>query len=108
MELFLITIILGAIGFAAWQSWTETYRSRFELPPLIFALEKLVSRASQLEDRSLKDADMKIIFNLRIAEAEAALEYADWVLRSNPVLLFFRRKSLSPSTRQYRSRHVSL
>jgi len=109
VTLALTAIVAVTIGYWIRQSWAEIYRSRFDILPLVAALEKLVSRASQLEDRSVRDADAKVVFALRIAEAESALEYADWVTRSHPFWALFRRKYPDDSTtRHYRSRSVSL
>jgi hypothetical protein len=107
LKLTLLGIMVVAVVYGVWQSWSEISNSRFEILPLTAALEKLVARASQLEDRSIRDADEKVIFDLRIAEAESALEYADWVIGRRSI---WRRFSgaLSPSSRQYRSRSPSL
>ncbi len=104
-------LLLGIVVVlaAGLRSQTEIDRSRFDIRPLAAALENLVSRASQLEDHSVTNADERVFFSLRIAEGEAALEYADWVLRSSPFLVGFRtRKTEAPMTRHYRSRSASL
>jgi hypothetical protein len=109
VKMALIAIMAPTIGYLIWQSWSAIYRSRFDILPLVAALEKLVSRASQLEDRSVRDADAKVVFALKIAEAESALEYADWVTRSHPFWALCRRKYQNEvTTRHYRSRSVSL
>lgn len=73
---------------------------RFELMPIQSALRKLLNRASKLETHSISSPDLKVIFDLKLAEAEAAIAICDWVLerqaRLSPLRLFlpFPRHSL--------------
>jgi hypothetical protein len=57
--------------------------ARFAVLPLHSALTKLVYRASILEGHSLSDPDEKILFDLQIAEAEAAISLSELVLRQS-------------------------
>lgn len=65
---------------------------RFQLMPIQSALRKLLNRTSNLEAHSISSPDLKIIFDLKLAEAEAAIAICDWVLdrqaRLSPVRLF--------------------
>ena len=88
----------------------DLFRSKFEISPLARGLETLVSRESQMEEHSIDDIDERIIFSLRIAEGESALEYADWVSSSALFPRFYKKRSPDSegSTRHYRSRTLSL
>jgi hypothetical protein len=74
--------IAGLFGFVfLWNvSAFSRKRSRFGITPIISALERLISRAAFLEDHASENEDERLIIALRIAEGEAALEYAAWVL----------------------------
>ena len=76
----------------------------FGIAPVAAALEKLVSRAAFLEDHTSANEDERLIIALRVAEGEAALEYAASVLPKNPRM---SGESGGP-TRRYRSQVASL
>ncbi len=99
--------VAGAV--VMFRSRSELYRSRFAFRPIVAALEGLVDRASYLEGRTQLDSDGRLIFALRLAEAESALEYADWVIGSNPFWpRFHRNDSGGEPSRQYRTRRMAL
>lgn len=82
-----VAIGIGAFSAALVTVLTTSYyseirRSRFEMLPLLDALKKLTHRASQLGVHSVQDPDEGLMFDLRLAEADAALEYARWAMSS--------------------------
>ena len=54
--------------------------AQFEIMPIQTALRRLLNRASKLENHSIIDPDLRLIFDLKLAEAESALALSDWVL----------------------------
>jgi len=103
------TVLAGLASFVF--SLSELRRSRFDIRPLFSALERLLFRASQLEDHLplSHTEDQKIVLSLKIAEAESALEYADWVLHSSFVPWpWGHSRLLRMEGRQYRTRSHAL
>ena len=62
-------------------------------------MEKLVSRAAFIEDHSLGSEDERLLLSLKIAEGEAALEYAALTLGKRTG----SGAGLEGATRKYRS-----
>ena len=102
-----VNVVVGGIAVAA-SSWLLGYlawlrplmvRERFSITPFISAMEKLVSRAAFIEDHSLGSEDERLLFSLKIAEGEAALEYAALTLGKRTG----SGAGLEGATRKYRS-----
>jgi hypothetical protein len=99
------TLSIFMIGFDFYlfqDALVRRKQDRFSITPMVSALQRLASRAAFLEDHAASNEDERLVITLRLAEGEAALEYAAWVLHE--------RNSGEPagSTRRYRSQIASL
>ena len=74
--------VLGAISVAFSTQMQRRELINFQLRPLQVALRRLIVRASQLEEHAATSNDESILFDLRLAEAEAALELSEWVAKA--------------------------
>ena len=85
LRLFVLGLIsvlmVGSVFYILQSSVASRKQDSFSITPLVSALERLVSRAAFLEDHAATNEDERLVITLRIAEGEAALEYAAWVLR---------------------------
>jgi hypothetical protein len=90
--LVLFTIALAGCGVVlillfTFRSFSDRDQiAEFEILPLQQALRRLLVRASKLETHSISDLDQRIIFDLRLAEAESSLALSDWVLSTRQSL----------------------
>jgi hypothetical protein len=100
---YLISLVTGATAaiatmmfvFISVRSFSDRDQvAEFEIVPLQNALRRLLVRASKLESQSISNPDERILFDLRLAEAESALALSDWVLstRQSPFIISGSRR----------------
>jgi hypothetical protein len=86
----LITVVSAILILFSFRSFSDRDQvAEFEIIPLQRALRRLLIRASRLETHSITNSDEKILFDLRLAEAESALALSEWVLATRQSPLSF-------------------
>jgi signal transduction histidine kinase len=100
-----LAVVVTALVLFTIRSFSDRNQiAEFEIVPLQRSLRRLLVRASQLETHSVSDPDEKILFDLRLAEAESALALSDWVLSTRQSLFSLSGSQRMRAAREHRRR----